>query len=61
MIPCTTTIRSLMYVMVYTRLDIAHTIRVISGFLMNPRNENWTVVKMNSREFFRHAQVILMV
>ena len=32
---------NLMYVMISTTLDIAHTIRVVSQFLSNPIKEHW--------------------
>jgi len=38
-------IGSLMYVMVCTRLDIAHAIELLSMFLSNPGNEHWEGVK----------------
>jgi hypothetical protein len=36
---------SLMYVMVYTRPDIAHAAGVVSRFLSNPGKEHWSAVK----------------
>ena len=36
---------SLMYTMVCTRLDITHTVSVVSGFLSNSSKEHWTIVK----------------
>ena len=36
---------SLMYAMVCTRPDIAHTIGVVNRFLSNPSKEHWVVVK----------------
>ena len=38
-------VRSLMYIMVCTRPNIAHAVRVVSRFLSNPRNEHWEGVK----------------
>lgn len=35
----------LMYVIVCTRLDIAHAVGVVSHFLSNPRNVHWNAVK----------------
>lgn len=43
-VPYASTIGSLMYVMVCTRLDIAHAISV-SRFLVNPYKEHWEAVK----------------
>ena len=34
-----------MYVMVCTRPDIAHTIGVVSKFMVNPGKDHWEVVK----------------
>ena len=34
-----------MYVMVCTRLDIAHVVRVVNKFLSNPSKEHWAAVK----------------
>ena len=36
---------SLMYIMVCTRPNIAHTVGVVSRFLSNPEKEHWAVVK----------------
>ena len=38
-------VRSLMYVMVCTQLDIAHAIGVVSRFTVNPGKDHWEVVK----------------
>lgn len=35
---------SLMYAMVYTRLDLAHIISVLRRFMSQPRKEHWQVV-----------------
>ena len=45
------TVRSLMYVMVCTCLDIAYAIGTVSRFLSNPRKEHWNVVKSIMRYF----------
>jgi len=34
-----------MYAMVYTRLDIAHVVGVLSRFMSKLGKENWTIVK----------------
>ena len=38
-------VRSLMYAMVYTRLDIAHAMGVLSRYMSKPGKEHWTIVK----------------
>ena len=40
-VPYPSAIGSLMYAMVCMRLDITHTIRVVSRFLTNPKKEHW--------------------
>ena len=35
----------MMYTIVYTRLDIAHAVGVVSRFLSNSGKKHWTVVK----------------
>jgi hypothetical protein len=37
---------SLMYVIVYTRLDIVQAFGVLSQFMANPGHEHWDAVKM---------------
>lgn len=44
-IPYSSTMGSLMYAMMCTRLDIAHAVGVVSRFLANPGKEHWEVVK----------------
>lgn len=44
-VPYASAVGSFMYAMVYTRLDIAHTVGVVSRFFLNPRNEHWETVK----------------
>lgn len=44
-VPFASTIGSLMYDMVCTRLDIAHILAVISRYMSHPIIENWNVVK----------------
>ena len=44
-VPYASVVGSLMYVMVYTRPDIAHAIGVVNRFLTNPRKEHWEAVK----------------
>ncbi|RVW34990.1 Retrovirus-related Pol polyprotein from transposon TNT 1-94 [Vitis vinifera] len=44
-VPYASAVGSLMYVMVCTRLDIAHVVRVVNKFLSNPCKEHWAAVK----------------
>jgi len=44
-VPYASAIGSLMYAMVYTRLDISHAVGVFSWFMSKPRKEHWTTVK----------------
>ena len=44
-VPYAFAIGSLMYAMVYTRLDITHAVRVVSKYMSNPRKQHWEVVK----------------
>ena len=56
-IPYSSAIGSLMYVMVYTRLDISHAVGVVSIFLENPCKAHWEVVKW----IFRYLKGTLKV
>ena len=44
-VPYASAAGSLMYVMVCTRLDIAHVVGVLSRFMSKPGKEHWTSVK----------------
>nr|GEZ72856.1 retrovirus-related Pol polyprotein from transposon TNT 1-94 [Tanacetum cinerariifolium] len=44
-IPYASVVGSVIYVIVYTRLDIAHAVGVVSRFMSNPGKEHWEVVK----------------
>ena len=44
-IPYSSIVGSLIYVMVSTQLDIAHAVGVVSRFLSIPGREHWEVVK----------------
>ena len=44
-VPYASTVGSLMYVMVCTRLDITHAMGVVSKYMSHPRLEHWNVVK----------------
>jgi len=41
-VPYASAVGSLMYAMVYIRLDIAHAVGVLSRFMSKPRKEHWT-------------------
>jgi len=45
-VPYASVVGSLMYAMVYTRLDIAHAVEVLCRFMSKPRKEHWTTVKL---------------
>jgi hypothetical protein len=40
-VPYSSAVGSLMYVMVYTRPDIAHSMGVVSRYMNNPGKEHW--------------------
>lgn len=44
-IPCTNIVRSLMYGMIYTRLDLAYSISILSRFMSNPGKSHWGDLK----------------
>ena len=44
-VPYASTIGSLMYAMVCTRLDIAHAVGVVSRYMNNPGKEHWMEMK----------------
>ena len=44
-VPYASAVVSLMYAMVCTRPDIAHSVGVLSRFMSNPGKEHWTTVK----------------
>jgi hypothetical protein len=44
-VPYASTIESLMYAMVCTRPDIAHTVGDVSRFMSNPGKQHWEAVK----------------
>jgi hypothetical protein len=44
-IPCALAVVSLMYAMVCTQIDIAHSVGVVSRFLANPGKQCWQSVK----------------
>ena len=44
-VPYASAVGSLMYAMVYTSLDIAHAVGVVSSYMNNPGKEHWMAVK----------------
>ena len=44
-VPYASTVGSLMYAMVSTRLDIAQEVGVLSQFMVNPGKSHWDAVK----------------
>ena len=44
-VPYALAVRSLMYTMLYTRLDIFYAIEIVSRYQSNPGPEHWNVVK----------------
>ena len=44
-VPYSSIVGSMMYVMVCTRLDIAHVVGVVSRYMKNQGKEHWEVVK----------------
>ena len=45
LVPYASAVGSLVYAMVCTRPDIAHTVGVVSGYMANPGKEHWEAVK----------------
>ena len=45
LVPYVSVVGSLMYVMVYTRPDIAHAVGVVSRYMANPGKDHWEAVK----------------
>jgi len=44
-VPYASVVGSLMYVMVYTQLDISHAVGVLRRYMLTPRKEQWTSIK----------------
>ena len=44
-VPYASAVGSLMYAMVYSRLDIAHAMGVVRRYMSNQGKEHWTIVK----------------
>jgi hypothetical protein len=49
LVPYSSVVGSLMYEMIYTRLDIAHAVGVLSKYISKPRKEHWTTIKRGFR------------
>jgi hypothetical protein len=45
-VSCDSVVGNFIYVMVSTRLDIAHTLGFVSRYMENPRRNHWIDVKM---------------
>ena len=58
-IPYSSAVGSLMYAMVCTRPDIAHTVGVVSRFLSNPGKQHWEAVKWIFRYLRRTSKLCL--
>ena len=59
-VPYASTMGSLMYVMLYTRLDIYFTISMVSRYQSNPSPEHWTAVKYILKYLRRTKEYMLM-
>ena len=44
-VPYDSTVRSLIFAMVYTRPDIGYVVRVVSQYMSNPGREHWVAMK----------------
>ena len=44
-VPYASVVGSLMYVMVYTRLDIRYAVGVVNLFMSTPNKEHWVAIK----------------
>ena len=44
-IPYSSTVGSLMYARIYTQLDIAHVMGVVSKYMSNPSMDHWIAIK----------------
>ncbi|GJT05730.1 retrovirus-related pol polyprotein from transposon TNT 1-94 [Tanacetum coccineum] len=59
-VPYSSAVRSLMYVMVCTRQDLAHAVSVVTRFIANPGKAHWKVVKWILR-YIKGASNICLV
>jgi hypothetical protein len=55
-VPYASEIGSLMYVMVFTRPNIAHALGFLSRYMSKPGKEHWTIVKRVFR--YLHGTII---
>ena len=60
LVPYVSVVGSLMYVMVYTRPDIAHVVEVVSRYMANPGKEHWKTMKWLMR-YMRGTSVLHFV
>lgn len=44
-VPYSSVVRNIMYAIVYTHPEIAHTVSVVSRYMANPGKEHWQAVK----------------
>ena len=58
-VPYASAVGSVMYVMVCTRVDIAHEVGVLSMFMSNPGKENWTTMKRVFNYFLGTSDYLL--
>ena len=59
-VPYASAVGSLMYAMVWTRLDIAHAVGVVSRYMENPGEEHWTAMK-NIMKYLRRTKDLFLV
>ena len=59
-IPYTSMIGSLMYAMLYTRLDIALIVSVTSRYQLNPDEEHWIAMK-NILKYLRRTKNLFLI
>ena len=59
--PYASTVGSLMYAMVCTKLDIAHSVRVVSRFLSNLGKQHWEAVKWILGIYVAHQRCVYVL
>ena len=59
-VPYASAVGSIMYVMVYTRPDISHAVRVMSSYMDRPRKIHWQAVKWILRYLIRTSHIGLV-
>ena len=60
-VPYASTVGSLMYVMLYTRLDICFEVGMVSRYQSSPGPEHWTTVKHILKYLRRMKEYVLML